>query len=79
MWDEGRGVSNRIYIFAGNQQQAEQYRQEHGLGRAQAIYISGYEVLMGTENPQVVRVGTWFEREDKARIEQVIKTRIRPK
>jgi hypothetical protein len=67
-----------IYILAFSPGQAEQYRRDQGLGPHEVRFILSAAVLRGTLNPDVRRVGNWYDRRDIAEIERVIRTSRMP-
>lgn len=81
-WHENGGEclgTTRIYIIAGNAQQADAWRKSGEaikgnwpIGRSQAIYVSNPNMLLGLREIVVAYVGTWDERKDLGRIATVL-------
>lgn len=67
-----------IFVFAGNYREAQACSRQHELGDLQWTYLHSLEQLRGTENPNVIRYGTYRHRKDFNAIEDMIKSRWRP-
>jgi hypothetical protein len=67
----------RIYVLAGNYEEFRTYLQHNNLSPKDAVYIDSRLRLLGTENPKVFKVGTWYTRDDRYWIEEEIRLRTR--
>ena len=69
--------NKKIIVLAGSREQFERYLDEKGLTDSEAVY--GYEpyVLMGIEAKEVVTFGTFYERNDAIKLEELAKSRIK--
>jgi hypothetical protein len=62
-----------IYIIAGNGRQADDWRRENKKTLAESVYVATVDVLHGVQCPiEVVRTGTWHERNDIKEIDEII-------
>lgn len=68
----------RVYVLAGTHAQYGQYLREQHLTPREAIFLRRPEQLMGVENPDVRRVGTWYDLPRIAAIEERIQLQTRP-
>ena len=59
-----------VLVFAGNYRQAQEYAREHGLERWR--YAADARSIYGLRNPDVRKVGTYYERRDFLEIEELI-------
>lgn len=53
-----------IFIFSGNNQQADYIANEKGLSRQDYRYLSRLEQLKGVRDAKVLTYGTYYERRD---------------
>ena len=66
-----------VLILAGNMREAKDYARAHGLQPSDWIFLHSQEQLLGLENPNVVRYGTYYRRRDMADMERLIQSRNR--
>jgi hypothetical protein len=56
---------NKLVIFAGNYQQAEQFARQHGFRRRDGfVYAWDAQILRGRRDVQAIVVGTFWDRSD---------------
>lgn len=67
-----------IYVAAGDSRQYENFIREQIIPLWSFKYLHDMRLLMGLENPKVVVVGTWYEREDYQGLQQLVLSRWRP-
>lgn len=60
-----KGLSARLYIIAGNHNQARRYAGEKGLSVISWRYVHDVDAIRGIQYPRIALVGTWYDREDK--------------
>lgn len=68
-----------VYILAFSAGQAEEYRLRQGLSPAEVRFVVSASVLRGSVNPDIRRVGNWYDRRDIGEIERVIATSTAPR
>lgn len=72
-------MHRKILVVAGNYQEFENWRYEHGLNRHQVMYVNRHDHIMGCERGTTLYtlVGTWDYRpyKDISTILALLKTR----
>lgn len=63
------------YVLAGTYAQARDWAGEHGVSGLQWSYITGPEALYGVSRPRVLRIGTWYMRNDLRAVEAEMRLR----
>lgn len=63
------------FILAGSYQQYRDYCREVGINpHTGAIYVSSFKRLLGYRNRLVIKVGTWWRRDDLWEIEERLRS-----
>jgi len=68
-----RSSMSKIYVVAGNMQQAKYWASEFRIPTRNIVYVSSPNVLRGTSDPVVAYVGTYAERKDLDKIYEMLK------
>jgi hypothetical protein len=62
-------------LLAGTYLQARNYMLENHLSMKDARFVAHRDQVMGLDNCEAIRIGTWAERSDMHEIENILRTR----
>ncbi len=62
---------DRIYIVAGNYEEAENFAKQNGIKKHQLFYVSNSDQLRGIRNQRILFCGRWKTRMDLSRIDAI--------
>jgi hypothetical protein len=62
-----------IFILAGNHRQAEDCARRNHLPKRDWVYLHSREQLLGHRGGMVWYYGTWWERADTSRLEEIMR------